>query len=82
MLLSILDGTSDVRLLYVTPEKVARSDVLMRMLDQLNQQQRLDRVVVDEAHCVSQVSGTVRGYSIDDLIACCHQSNSTPSQNH
>lgn len=39
----------------MTPEKIARSDVLMRTLDQINQQGRLDRVVVDEAHCVSQV---------------------------
>jgi superfamily II DNA helicase RecQ len=48
-------GTSGTRLLYITPEKVARSDVLMRALNQLQQQHRLDRVVVDEAHCVSQV---------------------------
>jgi bloom syndrome protein len=52
---SIVHGTSGTRLLYITPEKVARSDVLMRALNQLQQQHRLDRVVVDEAHCVSQV---------------------------
>ncbi|KIY92922.1 bloom syndrome protein [Monoraphidium neglectum] len=47
-------GTSDVRLVFVTPEKVARSDVLMRALDGLAAEGRLARVVVDEAHCVSQ----------------------------
>ncbi|WIA22540.1 hypothetical protein OEZ86_009530 [Tetradesmus obliquus] len=50
----IVHGTAGTRLLYITPEKVARSDVLMRALNQLQQQHRLDRVVVDEAHCVSQ----------------------------
>jgi hypothetical protein len=57
---SIVHGTSGTRLLYITPEKVARSDVLMRALNQLQQQHRLDRVVVDEAHCVSQVRSSRR----------------------
>ncbi len=42
-----------VRLLFVTPEKVAKSDALVRLLDGLAGGGRLDRVVVDEAHCVS-----------------------------
>lgn len=55
---------SQLRLLYVTPEKIARSDVLMRALDQLNQQGRLDRVVVDEAHCVSQVGNLLHASAL------------------
>ncbi len=51
--LSIRSGSSDVRLLFVTPEKVAKSDALVRLLDGLAGGGRLDRVVVDEAHCVS-----------------------------
>ncbi|EFJ41406.1 hypothetical protein VOLCADRAFT_68317 [Volvox carteri f. nagariensis] len=51
---SIRSGASDVRLLFVTPEKVARSDALVRLLDGLVAAGRLDRCVVDEAHCVSQ----------------------------
>ena len=43
-----------MRLLFVTPEKVARSDALMRALDGLASAGRLARVVIDEAHCVSQ----------------------------
>jgi hypothetical protein len=39
----------------VTPEKIAKSDVLMRALNALRNEGRLARVVVDEAHCVSQV---------------------------
>ncbi|GIL80484.1 hypothetical protein Vretifemale_9678, partial [Volvox reticuliferus] len=51
---SIRSGTSDVRLLFVTPEKIAKSDALVRLLDALEAAGRLDRCVVDEAHCVSQ----------------------------
>ncbi|XP_022763289.1 ATP-dependent DNA helicase Q-like 4A [Durio zibethinus] len=42
------------KLLYVTPEKVAKSDVLLRHLDSLNTRDLLARIVIDEAHCVSQ----------------------------
>ncbi|XWS62821.1 hypothetical protein CRYUN_Cryun06bG0043500 [Craigia yunnanensis] len=42
------------KLLYVTPEKVAKSDVLLRYLDCLNTCDLLARIVIDEAHCVSQ----------------------------
>lgn len=42
------------KLLYVTPEKVARSDALLRQLENLHARELLDRIVIDEAHCVSQ----------------------------
>ncbi|KAK6240973.1 hypothetical protein SCA6_006362 [Theobroma cacao] len=42
------------KLLYVTPEKVAKSDVLLRHLDSLNARDLIARIVIDEAHCVSQ----------------------------
>ncbi|KAF5733498.1 putative DNA helicase hus2 [Tripterygium wilfordii] len=42
------------KLLYVTPEKVAKSDLLLRHLEGLNSRQLLSRIVIDEAHCVSQ----------------------------
>ena len=51
---SIRAPDSAVRLLFVTPERVAKSDALLRCLDQLHQSSRLKRIVVDEAHCVSQ----------------------------
>jgi len=47
-------GMPSIRILFVTPEKVAKSDALMRVLDDLHQRSLLARVVVDEAHCVSQ----------------------------
>ncbi|CAN6981049.1 unnamed protein product [Brassica rapa subsp. trilocularis] len=45
---------SKYKLLYVTPEKVAQSDSLLRHLDSLNSRGLLARFVIDEAHCVSQ----------------------------
>ncbi|KAL1222851.1 ATP-dependent DNA helicase Q-like 4A [Cardamine amara subsp. amara] len=45
---------SKYKLLYVTPEKVAKSDSLLRHLENLNSRSLLARFVIDEAHCVSQ----------------------------
>uniref|UniRef100_A0A7N0TXR1 DNA 3'-5' helicase n=1 Tax=Kalanchoe fedtschenkoi TaxID=63787 RepID=A0A7N0TXR1_KALFE len=42
------------KLLYVTPEKIAKSDVLLRQLERLHVREQLARIVIDEAHCVSQ----------------------------
>ncbi|KAF3777388.1 ATP-dependent DNA helicase Q-like 4A [Nymphaea thermarum] len=42
------------KLLYVTPEKIAKSDNLLRHLDSLHMRELLARIVIDEAHCVSQ----------------------------
>ncbi|XP_059648178.1 ATP-dependent DNA helicase Q-like 4A [Cornus florida] len=42
------------KLLYVTPEKVAKSDFLLRQLESLHARESLARIVIDEAHCVSQ----------------------------
>ncbi|XP_009787118.1 ATP-dependent DNA helicase Q-like 4A isoform X2 [Nicotiana sylvestris] len=42
------------KFLYVTPEKVAKSDVLLRHLESLHTRESLARIVIDEAHCVSQ----------------------------
>ncbi|KAG9147521.1 hypothetical protein Leryth_007320 [Lithospermum erythrorhizon] len=50
----ISSDNSKYKLLYVTPEKVARSDVLLRHLEGLHARQSLSRIVIDEAHCVSQ----------------------------
>ncbi|CAH8848049.1 unnamed protein product [Trichobilharzia szidati] len=43
-----------LKLLYVTPEKIAASDKLKTCLEQLYKRNLLDRFVIDEAHCVSQ----------------------------
>eukprot|EP00736_Rhodelphis_marinus_P011278 Rmarinus@m.25060 len=43
-----------IRLLYTTPEKVSRSQLLLNVLDGLYNKGLLSRIVIDEAHCVSQ----------------------------
>ncbi|RMZ53309.1 hypothetical protein APUTEX25_004797 [Auxenochlorella protothecoides] len=42
------------KVLFITPEKLAASGRLQATLDQLHQRGCLARVVIDEAHCVSQ----------------------------
>ena len=43
-----------VKLLYLTPEKLARSSAMTSLLQRLYDEQLLSLLVVDEAHCVSQ----------------------------
>ncbi|KAJ8381914.1 hypothetical protein SKAU_G00026920 [Synaphobranchus kaupii] len=42
------------RLLYVTPEKISKSKLLMSRLEKANQAGTLERIAVDEVHCCSQ----------------------------
>lgn len=43
-----------LKLLYVTPEKIAHSPAFLRQLETLFNRKLLARFVIDEAHCVSQ----------------------------
>jgi RecQ family ATP-dependent DNA helicase len=43
-----------IELLYVTPEMVAKNAIFLAGLKKLVQKKKLARVVIDEAHCVSQ----------------------------
>lgn len=43
-----------VQLLYVTPEMITKSKAIQSKLDHLHAKGRLARIVIDEAHCVSQ----------------------------
>ena len=43
-----------VKLLYLTPEKLARSNAMTSLLQRLYDERLLSLLVVDEAHCVSQ----------------------------
>ena len=44
----------DIKLLYITPEKLSASQKLFSVLNNLNARNLLARFVIDEAHCVSQ----------------------------
>eukprot|EP00917_Polyrhabdina_sp_WS-2016_P026885 GHVP01057560.1.p1 GENE.GHVP01057560.1~~GHVP01057560.1.p1 ORF type:complete len:1075 (+),score=182.48 GHVP01057560.1:1010-4234(+) len=48
------DESLQVKLLYVTPEKLKASNALLSSLHELNRNGRLNRFAIDEAHCVSQ----------------------------
>jgi superfamily II DNA helicase RecQ len=43
-----------VKLLFITPEKLSKSNRIMGTLERLNNTGRIARLIVDEAHCVSQ----------------------------
>ena len=49
--LSRSDAT--IKLLYVTPEKLARAKRFVAQLDKLYNRSLLARLVVDESHCAS-----------------------------
>lgn len=44
----------NVKVLFLTPEKLDASAGTRSMLEKLHSEERLSRVVIDEAHCVSQ----------------------------
>ncbi|XP_057247838.1 ATP-dependent DNA helicase Q-like 4A isoform X2 [Beta vulgaris subsp. vulgaris] len=54
ILRELCSDTCRYKLIYVTPEKIAKSDVFLRHLEKLYSLESLSRIVIDEAHCVSQ----------------------------
>uniref|UniRef100_A0AAV2IVI2 ATP-dependent DNA helicase n=1 Tax=Knipowitschia caucasica TaxID=637954 RepID=A0AAV2IVI2_KNICA len=54
VMVAMTDAKSPFRLIYVTPEKIAKSKLLMSRLDKAYKAQLLRRVAVDEVHCCSQ----------------------------
>ncbi|CAG2177303.1 unnamed protein product, partial [Oppiella nova] len=54
VLQAIADPSSDLKIVYVTPEKMAKSKRFMSQLEKCYRNGRLDRVVIDEVHCCSQ----------------------------
>ena len=57
MVFNALDGHDPerfIQLLYVTPEMIKNSTALGKALQKLHQRRKLARIVIDEAHCVSQ----------------------------
>ena len=51
---AMIDKNSALKLLYVTPEKLAKSKRFMSKLQKMFQQNKLARIAIDEVHCCSQ----------------------------
>eukprot|EP00249_Psilotum_nudum_P010076 c22317_g1_i1 orf=257-2596(+) len=51
---SLEKGKGDLKILYVTPEKIAKSKRFMSKLEKCNQSGGLSLLAIDEAHCCSQ----------------------------
>uniref|UniRef100_A0A6B2KXX8 ATP-dependent DNA helicase n=1 Tax=Arcella intermedia TaxID=1963864 RepID=A0A6B2KXX8_9EUKA len=47
-------GNIENKILFVTPERIVRSEGFLSRLENLYSRQKIDRFVIDEAHCVSQ----------------------------
>jgi len=54
VLKELSDSNSELKLLYVTPEKCAKSKQFMTKLQKVYQAGRLSRIAIDEVHCCSQ----------------------------
>ncbi|KJH50977.1 ATP-dependent DNA helicase, RecQ family [Dictyocaulus viviparus] len=50
----LMQSPPDIKLLYITPEKISASEKLASMFISLHRRKFLTRFVIDEAHCVSQ----------------------------
>jgi len=48
------NGGQGIELLYITPEMINKNQALVRALEDLHRRNKLARLVIDEAHCVSQ----------------------------
>lgn len=51
---AMVDPNSDLKLIYVTPERLAKSKYLMSQIQKMYEAGRFSRLVIDEVHCCSE----------------------------
>lgn len=51
---SMIDCESSLKILFATPEKLAKSKRFMSKLEMAYKAKRLQRIAIDEVHCCSQ----------------------------
>ena len=52
--MAMVDPNADLKLIYVTPEKLAKSKYLMSQIQKMYEVGRFSRLVIDEVHCCSE----------------------------
>lgn len=54
LLARMVDPNSTLKIVYVTPERIAKTKTFNMRLETLYEANRLARIVIDEVHCCSQ----------------------------
>lgn len=60
--------SSQLKLLYVTPERMAKSKRFMAALQKCYQNMKLERIAIDEVHCCSVMGHDYRPVSLHNYL--------------